>query len=412
MDGVEYDILVRAVESSLGVPGFSCEIGVREGGSSQLIMNHSKDRIHIGIDPYGDLPYRGDENHIYTMDYTVDMQKRMLSNLYSSHPGQFMFFAMEDFEFFKRFADGVPIYRNGKKTFVNEYAFVFVDGPHCIYDVRQAFEFFKHRIPEGGVIVFDDVQFYPHMDIESAILDSGFKLLEAGQSKRSYKKTGTIQHLNRIYTQTYQGTVQDHVRQLQRLKDRGFEPKVVYDIGACVLHWTRNAKRVFPDAKYVLFDAWEPAEELYADYDYHIGVLSDRERDVTFYQNDDIPYGNSYYREIGTRVFPESTGRVKHAKPLDEIVKERGFPFPDLIKIDVQGAERDVLEGGMETLKKAKYLIIEMQHTEYNEGAPQYEETGQWLESLGWKCIAWRFASGNQHNIDADYLFENRFSEP
>jgi FkbM family methyltransferase len=205
---------------------------------------------------------------------------------------------------------------------------------------------------------------------------------------------------------------QPHERQLQRLKNQGFKPEVIYDIGACVLHWTRASKKVFPDAKYILFDAWEPAEPLYTEYDYHIGVLCDSERDVTFYQNDEMPYGNSYYREIGTRVFPESTGRIKHARSLDDIVRERGFPPPDLIKIDVQGAEKDIMKGGIETLKKAKYLIVEMQHTDYNKDAPHYDETGQWLERLGWKCIAWRFVSGSIHNVDADYIFENTLSGP
>jgi FkbM family methyltransferase len=193
-----------------------------------------------------------------------------------------------------------------------------------------------------------------------------------------------------------------HERVLRRLD---FEPKVIYDIGSCVLHWTRTAKKVFPDAKYVLFDAWEPAEKLYTGYDYHIGVLGNADRDVTFYQNDTMPYGNSYYREIGTDVFPESTGRSKRMRRLDDIVKERHFPLPDLVKIDVQGAERDVIQGGFETLKHAKYLILEMQHTNYNEGAPHFDETGPWLESLGWKCIAWRFASGSAQNVDADYLY-------
>jgi FkbM family methyltransferase len=200
---------------------------------------------------------------------------------------------------------------------------------------------------------------------------------------------------------------QPHEKQLQRLKNQGFEPKVVYDIGACVLHWTRSAKRVFPDTKYILFDAWEPAEQLYTEYDYHIGVLSNKYKNVTFYQNDDMPYGNSYYREIATQVFPETSGRIKRAKSLDGVVKERGFPPPDLIKIDVQGAERDILEGGLETIKNAKYLIIEMQHTDYNEGAPHYVETGVWLESLGWKCIAWRFAQGSMNDVDADYMYVN-----
>jgi FkbM family methyltransferase len=189
------------------------------------------------------------------------------------------------------------------------------------------------------------------------------------------------------------------------MKKQGFEPKVIYDIGSCVLHWTRSAKKIFPDAKYILFDAWEPAEELYTGYDYHIGVLGDRERDVTFYQNDDMPFGNSYYREIATSIFPESTGRTKRMSSLDKIVKERGFPPPDLIKIDVQGAERDVIQGAIETIKNTSYMIVEMQHTEYNKDAPHYHETGAWIESMGWKCIAWRFANGSMHFVDADYLY-------
>lgn len=196
-----------------------------------------------------------------------------------------------------------------------------------------------------------------------------------------------------------------HEVQLRRMKNQGFDPKVIYDVGSCVLHWTRCAKKIFPDARYILFDAWEPAEELYTGYEYHIGVLGDRERDVTFYQNDDMPYGNSYYREIGTPIFPESIGRTKHMNSLDKIVKDRGFPPPDLIKIDVQGAERDVIQGALETLKKTSYMIVEMQHTNYNKGAPHYDETGQWLESMGWTCIAWRFAQGSMNDVDGDYLY-------
>jgi FkbM family methyltransferase len=199
-----------------------------------------------------------------------------------------------------------------------------------------------------------------------------------------------------------------HEVQLYRLKNQGFDPKVIYDIGSCVLHWTRSAKKIFPDAKYILFDAWEPAEELYTGYEYHIGVLGDRERDVTFYQNDDMPFGNSYYREISTPIFPESTGRTKHMNSLDKIVKERGFPPPDLIKIDVQGAERDVIQGALETIKNTQYMIVEMQHVTLNKDAPHYDETGAWIESMGWTCTAWRFASGSLHTVDADYLYCRR----
>lgn len=192
MDSVEYDILVRAVQATAGVPGFSCEIGVREGGASQLIMDQFKDRIHIGIDPYGDIPYRANESGFYKMDYTLDMQSRMLMNLHRTNPGQFIFFPLEDREFFERFSDGVPVYRNGTKTLVNQYALVFFDGPHSLEDVRKEFRFFRDKIPVGGVVVFDDIPVYPHHELETEILRSGFSLLESGQNKKSYKRTHVL----------------------------------------------------------------------------------------------------------------------------------------------------------------------------------------------------------------------------
>ena len=48
-----------------------------------------------------------------------------------------------------------------------------------------------------------------------------------------------------------------YLRWLQR--KRGFAPTVIYDIGACVLHWTRPVKELWPDAEVILFDAFEPA---------------------------------------------------------------------------------------------------------------------------------------------------------
>lgn len=195
MDSGEYDILERAVQATAGVPGFSCEIGVREGGCSQLIMNQFKNRIHIGIDPYGDLKYRGDEMYMYTMDYSPDMQSRMLSNLYTTHPDQFIFFSLEDTEFFTKFADGVPIYRDGKKSIVNEYAFVFIDGPHSLEDVRREFQFFKDKIPVGGAIVFDDIKYYPHFELDNEIIAAGFEVMEHGELKKSYKRIALSKYM-------------------------------------------------------------------------------------------------------------------------------------------------------------------------------------------------------------------------
>jgi FkbM family methyltransferase len=200
----------------------------------------------------------------------------------------------------------------------------------------------------------------------------------------------------------------DHFNYLKKLKDSGFEPKVIYDIGSCVLHWTNKAKELWPNATFILFDAFREAEFLYSKYDYHMGVLCDKDnRELRFYKNIVQPAGNSYYREVGCengKYFPIDNFDIEIGMTLDTIVKNRGFPLPDLIKIDVQGAEKDIISGGINTLSNAKHLICEMQHINYNDGAPTVSETKPYIESLGWECIAPMISNNGP---DADYGFIN-----
>jgi FkbM family methyltransferase len=200
-----------------------------------------------------------------------------------------------------------------------------------------------------------------------------------------------------------------HVKYLQSLKDSGFEPKVIYDIGACFLHWTAEVKLLWPDATIILFDALDAAEFLYIESGrpYYVGVLSNEDnKEVTFYQNDIFPGGNSYYREVGGNMkgafYPLWLGRKRVAMTLDSIVAEKGFPPPDFVKIDVQGAEKDIIQGGVKAIRNAKQLIVEMQHVDYNQNAPQVTETLPYIESLGFKCVAPAF-DGSE--VDADYGF-------
>jgi hypothetical protein len=56
-----------------------------------------------------------------------------------------------------------------------------------------------------------------------------------------------------------------------------------------------------------------------------------------------------------------------------------------MMKIDVQGCEIDVLKGAEYTLSKCTDLLIELQHTEYNQGAPLKDEAIEFLKSIGFK---------------------------
>lgn len=204
----------------------------------------------------------------------------------------------------------------------------------------------------------------------------------------------------------------EHVNYLISLKKDGVEPKVIYDIGSCVLHWTDRVKQIWPSAQIINFEAMDEVEPWYKsrELNYHIGVLSDKDyKQVEFYQNNYHPGGNSYYKEDVTKigpnaevVFSEEHKRIKTAMTLDTVVKAKGFPLPDMIKIDTQGAEMDILKGATETLKSCKHLILELQRVEFNVGAPLREEVIKYVESLGFKLVK-RFTS--DAIVDADHHF-------
>lgn len=204
-----------------------------------------------------------------------------------------------------------------------------------------------------------------------------------------------------------------HVDYLVRMRDEmNVRPKVVYDIGACVLHWYNNAKPIWPEAEYVLFEAMEDSEVLFKETGckYNVGLLSDQDgRELAFYENTEHPGGNSYYREneefspAAAVLFDEGHKKIKKAVTLDTVVKQRGFPLPDLIKMDVQGAEMDVLKGAQETLKSCRHLILELQHVRYNVGAPFAEEVIAYLDTIGFRLVTPLFASAI--GVDGDYHF-------
>ena len=202
----------------------------------------------------------------------------------------------------------------------------------------------------------------------------------------------------------------EYVDYLNDLKNRGFQPSVIYDIGACVCHFADVAKRLWPDATIVLFDALPQVEKYYieAGYsNYHIGVLTNEEgRKLKFYPSDVHPGGSSYYKEIGTYEshlhFKDETAFECVGRTLDNVVADKGFPLPDLIKIDVQGCEKDIIDGGKIVVPHASVMLVEMQHMNYNEGAPLVEETLPYIESLGFQCVSSKFC-GN--TCDADYAF-------
>jgi FkbM family methyltransferase len=208
---------------------------------------------------------------------------------------------------------------------------------------------------------------------------------------------------------------QQHVDYLWKMKSTGIEPKVVYDIGACVLHWTNKAKEVWPDALIIPMEAMDEVAELYCEKGIEQWVsgciLSDREEEVEFYENLEHPGGNSLFKEnnqlspLADQLFPEEKKVKRPARTLDQVVEMMLFPLPDMIKMDIQGAELKVLKGATRTLKNCKHLILELQHVDYNFGAPKAQEVIEYLKTIGFEMVGHGMFCGSELGVDGDYHF-------
>ncbi len=97
--------------------------------------------------------------------------------------------------------------------------------------------------------------------------------------------------------------------------------------------------------------------------------------------------GASLYIEK-TAHYADSNLQVREIETarLDTLVARERLAAPDLIKIDVQGAELDVLAGATETLQAASALIVEVSLVDYNKSAPLMAEVIAAIDRAGFRC--------------------------
>tara|TARA_R110000744_G_scaffold134462_2_gene243493 strand:+ start:347 stop:955 length:609 start_codon:yes stop_codon:yes gene_type:complete len=170
---------------------------------------------------------------------------------------------------------------------------------------------------------------------------------------------------------------------LEKIKNY-FTPNSILDIGANVGQFYNEIKQIFPNSYYYLIEGNERCEiELQSlDVDYSMSLLSDKVKEVKFYTrtNEGRCTGNSIYREK-TPFFSddEITIKTETTTTLDILIKGKQF---DLIKLDVQGSELDVINGGLDLIKNSKGVLMEVSLIEYNENAPTKDFVYKFMEKL------------------------------
>ena len=210
-------------------------------------------------------------------------------------------------------------------------------------------------------------------------------------------------------------TPYDHIDYLYQMKyEQSINPKVIYDIGSNCLHWSKVAQMVWKDSNIFHVDGYDQFEPLYKNkkVNYAIEVLSSVDNKVvTYFQNAKNHGGCSYY-ELNYKDFPynQNAFRNQHysevkrkTKTLDTLIREKGWPKPDLIKMDVQGCELDIIKGAVNTIRYCPNIILELQNKEYMKGAPMRDEVISYMKSIGY-VLSSHFTQ-NSSDADGDYHF-------
>ena len=179
---------------------------------------------------------------------------------------------------------------------------------------------------------------------------------------------------------------------LEEVRDLGIEPNAILDIGAHSGQFYGWAKSVWSNCPVFMIEA-NPLHEhqlrsmtLGMEDEYLIAALGDEVREVTFYTRSDKPHteGNSYYKEKNYWDIPQLVQEnIVRLQRLDDLFEDEAT-F-QLIKIDTQGSELDILKGGENLVSKAFAIILEVAYTEYNIGAPTYEDVVEYMNEIGFE---------------------------
>ncbi len=185
------------------------------------------------------------------------------------------------------------------------------------------------------------------------------------------------------------------------LKKLGLNPPTIIDAGAG--NGTPELYQVFPESYYLLI---EPLQEFEADLIrilkqykgvYILAAAGCDNSQITMNVHSDHLYGSSVFKEsMGAEA--DGFERVVPQIRVDDLVQNNNCIPPFLFKIDVQGAELDVLEGAKLTIAETEAVILEVSFFEFMQGAPVFYDVVHYMKMKGF--AVWDILPGWNRPLD------------
>jgi FkbM family methyltransferase len=191
----------------------------------------------------------------------------------------------------------------------------------------------------------------------------------------------------------------------QWIIDRNF--KTVIDVGANSGQFAHYMHKILPNATIHSFEPLNSVYPLLVEdtknikniVTYHC-ALGDTNEEIEMYENEySLSSSLLVVDDIHKQNFPHAKNTVKtmaHVKRMDDVLDISKLAKPLLVKIDVQGFEDKVIDGGQEVMKFADAAVIEVSVVELYKGQPLFHAVYERMYALGFEY------AGNQQQTN-DY---------
>ncbi len=174
--------------------------------------------------------------------------------------------------------------------------------------------------------------------------------------------------------------------------------KTILDIGANEGQFAEKITTLLPEAKIICFEPLqEPFEKLKRkfienkNFSFFKIALGNKEGYQKIFRNEYSPSSSilkmkSAHKNAFDFARQEFEEEIKIGK-LDNIMRQIKVEKPYLVKMDVQGYETEVIDGGIKVIENASLIILETSFIELYESAPLFDSIYEKLKALNFEYI-------------------------